>query len=191
MSYAAPFWATLQPTKLCCTLLSYAAPYLSCAAPSEICCALRAKLHPSELSCTLLSYVAPYWATLYPFELRFTLLSYALPFWATLHPTELRWNLIELRCTLKNIFPPPPHRSFVVPFGKINIIKRNSSCRKNPQKCGTVALLLSYLSYYVPRSPSCPSQLRWSFRRINIKKPRRKSNVPYPAHRCFADPFGK
>ncbi len=108
LSYAAPYWATLHPRELRCTPVSYAAPPW-------------ATLHPRELRCTLLSYAAPYWATLHtksyaapfwaklpPSELRCTLLSYALPFWATLHPTELRWTLIELRCTQKNIFPPPP-----------------------------------------------------------------------------------
>ncbi len=57
------------------------------------------------LSCTLLSYIAPYWATLQlqPPELRSAL------FWATLHHVELpeqRLTLNELRCTLKNKWPP-------------------------------------------------------------------------------------
>jgi hypothetical protein len=89
VSYAAPYWATLHPIKLCCTLLSYAEPYLSYA------------LHPK-------SYAALFWATLHPSELRCTLLSYDLPFWATLDPNELCWTLIELRCTLKKYISPPP-----------------------------------------------------------------------------------
>ncbi len=46
--------------------------------------------------------------------------------------------------------------------------------QKNTRKYSTVALLLSYLSYYVPRPPFCPSQLRWIFRRINKEKTTQK-----------------
>ncbi len=73
--YAAPYWATLQPTDIHSIL------FLSYAAPSELHFTLWATLHPTELSFILISYTTPYWATprLYP------LLSYAAPCWATPH----------------------------------------------------------------------------------------------------------
>ena len=36
LSYAAPYLATLHPSKLCCIQMSYAAPYLSFSAPQEL-----------------------------------------------------------------------------------------------------------------------------------------------------------
>jgi len=86
LSYAAPYLATLHPTKLCCIQMSYAAPYLSFSAPQELRYTLWTKLHPSELCCTLLSYAAP--------------------FWAMLHPSELSCTLPELRCTLRATLHP-------------------------------------------------------------------------------------
>ncbi len=75
--YSAPFWTTLHPIYLHCTLelhqilLSYTL------------------LHPTELPCTLLGFIASFfWATLHP-------KSYTAPWelhctpWAMLHPTEL------------------------------------------------------------------------------------------------------
>jgi hypothetical protein len=85
-------------------------------------------LHPTELRCTLRAMLAPFWAKLHPSKLRCTLLSYDAPYWATLDPN---W------ATLHPKYIPPPHRSFTVPFGKINIIKRNSCVGKNPRKCST------------------------------------------------------
>jgi hypothetical protein len=84
--YAAPYWATLQPTDIHCII------YLSYAAPSELHCTQWATLHP-------LSYAAPHWAALHSnlqyhtllsytapaAELRCSLLSYAAACWATSH----------------------------------------------------------------------------------------------------------
>ncbi len=107
-NYAAKFWATLNPTKLCCTLRSYAASYwaelhlsmLHCILrarlfPAELCCTLLSLLYPTELCCTLLSYAASYWLMLHPVELRCTLLCYEAPYWATLHPAELHCTLLS------------------------------------------------------------------------------------------------
>jgi hypothetical protein len=102
MLYTAPYWATLRPTELPCTLMSFTASFflaplypLSYTAPSELCC--------TPLSCafillsyTLLSYTAPCWAMMLPAELASpsllscTLLNYWLccTFWAMLHLTE-------------------------------------------------------------------------------------------------------
>jgi hypothetical protein len=71
-------------------------------------------LHPTELRCTLCTA---------PWELCCTLPSYAAPYWATLDPN---WATVHP----KYIPPPSPHRSFAVPFGKINIVKINSSFGK-------------------------------------------------------------
>jgi hypothetical protein len=96
MPYSKPattIWTTLHPSELRCTLtellctpLSYAAPFWATLNPNW------ETLHPSflrcilnELLCTLLSYAAPSRATLHSSDLRCTLLSYAAPYWATMH----------------------------------------------------------------------------------------------------------
>ncbi len=62
MSYAAPYWATPQPTDLRRTLLSYALPYW-------------ATPHP-------LIYAAPYWATPHPFFYTKIFLSRSSSLWS-------------------------------------------------------------------------------------------------------------
>ncbi len=86
LSYAASYWAKLQPPELprrpvpLWTALSY-----------------WATVRCSELRCTLLSYAAPSWATLHFTEQCCVLLSLAAPFWTTLHPlnfaASINWQV--------------------------------------------------------------------------------------------------
>ncbi len=116
MSYAAPYWATLHTTKLCCIQLSDAAPYLTCAAhylnytlhPLSFAAPFCATLHPSELRCTLRATLHPL-DKLRPFELCCTLLSYAAPYWATLHAPY--WATRRPKWATR-----PTHRSFADPL---------------------------------------------------------------------------
>jgi len=112
LSYNTPFWTTLHPVELWCSLLSYPlSPYWAMLYLSELRCTLWAMLHlteprgPIELRCTLLSYTAPpyelahrNWATLHPTELGWAIPCFAVPYWVTLFSTELRstrWATIQ------------------------------------------------------------------------------------------------
>ncbi len=88
LSYAAPYWATLNP-------LSSAASYWAKVHLAEIHSTIT-ELRCTLMSCTLnptLRYAGPSWATLYPTELRCSLLSYAAP-------CELHYSLTELPSVL-------------------------------------------------------------------------------------------
>ncbi len=78
LSFAATFWATLEP--------------------SQLLYSIWATLFPTEQCCILLSNAASYWTTLHPFELCCILLSYY-------ESSGLRYTLLsqaELLCTLLN-----------------------------------------------------------------------------------------
>jgi hypothetical protein len=87
-----------------------------------------------------------------------------------LHPTELRWSLIVVPCTLNIIPPPPPHRSFAVPFGKINIIKTSGFWPRVRARALRAPVFLDPLARQTGRCapPPRPSQLRCSPKNIEI-----------------------
>jgi hypothetical protein len=142
MSYSAPFWATLHPISLRCTLELYAA-------------------YCWAFSCTLLSYSAinlltftasffeqscTLWATLHP-------LSYAAPHSAVLHSHELYQTLIsytapaaELCCTLLSN---PPHTLYLAELCCTLL----NYAAPSKQWC----TLLSYAAPY-----AVATQLRWT-----------------------------
>ncbi len=172
MSYAAHNWATLHPIEILCTLLSYAAPYWATLHP------IWATLHPIWATLhPIWATLHPIWATLHPIwatldpksyaapsELSCTLLSYVASYWATL---DSNWSTMQP----KNYNLPPPPAIAVSLFlpAKLILYYRGNPAEipvlEKIRKCST-ALLLSYLSYYVPRPLPRPSQLRWSFRWI-------------------------